>query len=145
MLPINKTISMIERYNLAFRDHQFAPFRLKGYQASFLIEISKKESYPMEALIEAMHVDKSTITRGIQACVDLGYVNVSSSEHDRRFKVLTLTELGHEVKQQCVAILKKQRQYLMQDFDEVSEQQLLHYLNQLYTRAKELSLNEKDI
>jgi len=33
----------------------------------------------------------------------------------------------------------------MQDFDEESEQQLLHYLNQLYTRAKELSLNEKDI
>ena len=145
MLPINKTISMIERYNLAFRDHQFAPFKLKGYQASFLIEISKQENYPMEALIEAMHVDKSTITRGIQACVDLGYVSVSSSEHDRRFKLLTLTERGYEVKQQCITLLKKQRQYLMQDFDEESEQQLLHYLNLLYTRAKELSVNEKDI
>lgn len=145
MLPINKTISMIERYNLAFRDHQFAAFKLKGYQASFLIEISKQDQYPMEALIEAMHVDKSTITRGIQACVDLGYVNVSASEHDRRFKLLTLTKRGHEVKQQCVALLKKQRQYLMQDFDEESEQKLLHYLNQLYTRAKELSVHEKDL
>jgi DNA-binding MarR family transcriptional regulator len=145
MLPINKTISMIERYNLSFRDHQFAKFKLKGYQASFLIEISKQSEYPMEALIETMHVDKSTITRGIQACVDLGYVVVSLSETDRRYKRLTLTPLGLEVKNQCVAILKKQRLYLMQDFDEESETQFLSFLNRLYTRAKELSSHEENL
>jgi DNA-binding MarR family transcriptional regulator len=145
MLPINKTISMIERYNLSFRNHEFAKFKLKGYQASFLIEISKQVEYPMESLIETMHVDKSTITRGIQACVDLGYVIVSLSETDKRYKRLTLTPLGVDVKNQCVAILKQQRQYLMQDFDDESEAQFLSYLNLLYTRAKELSSNEENI
>jgi DNA-binding MarR family transcriptional regulator len=145
MLPINKTISLIERHNLAFRDHQFSQFKLKGYQASFLIEISKKPQYPMESLIETMHVDKSTVTRGIQACVKLGYVTISHSESDRRYKHLTLTPLGYSVKDECVQILKQQRSYLMQDFDEAAEAQFLGYLNQLFTRAKELSNHEDHI
>jgi len=145
MLPINKTISLIERYNLAFRDQQFSLFGLKGYQASFLIEISKKSNYPMETLIETMHVDKSTVTRGIHACINLGYVTMNLSETDRRYKNLTLTPLGFEVKEKCVEILKKQRAYLMQDFDESDETQFLEFLNQLFTRAKELSVHENDI
>lgn len=145
MLPINKTISMIERHNLEYRNAQFKQFKLKGYQASFLIEISKYDFCPMEKLIETMHVDKSTITRGIQACEDLGYVNVTASSHDRRYKLLSLTSLGIEVKEHCVAVLKKQRQYLMQDFDENSETQFLSYLEILYRRAKELTHYEDNL
>ena len=138
MLPINKTISIIERCNLMYRDRQFEQFGLHGYQASFLIEIVRNPKLTQEQLTKNMHIDKSNITRGCQALKKHGYIEINKKEDDRRFVQLEATPKGVELSEKLVSILKKQRAFIMQDFDQDSEGQFLVYLEWLKERATQL-------
>lgn len=138
VLPINKTISIIERFNLMYRDKQFEQFGLHGYQASFLIEIVRNPKLTQEQLTKNMHLDKSNIARGCQALKKHGYIEINKKVDDRRFVELQATAKGSELSTKIVDILKKQRAFIMQDFDDASETQFLEYLEWLKERAMQL-------
>lgn len=138
MLPINKTISMIERFNLMYRNQQFKKFGLHGYQASFLLEIVHNPKISQDQLTQNMHIDKSNVARGCQALEDNGYIKMVKRKEDRRYVELIPTEEGLELSKTIRRLLKKQRKYLMQDFDSASEEQFLSYLEWLKKRAIEL-------
>lgn len=129
---------MIERFNLMFRNQQFEQFGLFGYQASFLLEIVKHPQLSQEQLTKNMHVDKSNIARGCQALLKQGYIEMTKNKEDRRYVQLQATPKGIELSKKVVAILTKQREFIMQDFDEASEAQFLVYLEWLKKRAMEL-------
>lgn len=138
MLPINKSISMIERFNLMYRNQQFKKFGLHGYQASFLLEIVKKPKISQDQLTHNMHIDKSNVARGCHALENNGYIKMVKREDDRRYVELVATETGIELSKTITRILKKQREFIMQDFDKESEEQFLIYLKWLQNRAIEL-------
>lgn len=136
MLPINKTISMIERCNLLYRNHVFKTYNLRGYQASFLIEIRKNQGLSQEQLTATMHIDKSNVARGVEHLRQLGYVNKVTDETDRRVTRLFLTDEGERLVDDIKRILKEQRKELMKDFDEEEERLLLSLLKKLQLRAE---------
>lgn len=143
MLPINKTISMIERFNLMYRNQQFKQYGLHGYQASFLLEIVRQPKISQDQLTQNMHIDKSNVARGCQTLMQNGYIIMEKRADDRRYMELTATTKGVELADVIKSILKKQRSYIMQDFDTDSEQQFLIYLEWLKKRAIELLETEK--
>ena len=138
MLPINKTISMIERFNLMYRNQQFQQFDLYGYQASFLLEIVRNPNISQDQLTKNMHIDKSNVARGCHSLKSNGYITMTKSIQDRRVTQLHATLKGVEVSKMIKEVLKKQRNFLMQDFDPNDEQQFLKYLEWLKHRAMQL-------
>ncbi len=135
MLPINKSISMIERFNLMYRNQMFEQHGLRGYQASFLLEIVRNPKISQDQLTQNMHLDKSNIARGCHALLENGYIEMHKNENDRRFVQLVATPKGRALSETIVEKLKAQRAFLMQDFDAESEAQFLMYLDWLKSRA----------
>ena len=63
-------------------------------QCFLIIEIGRKPGISVKQLAEAVGLDKSGISRGVEELVQKDYVNREPSKADRRCVVLTLTEKG---------------------------------------------------
>lgn len=142
MLPINKTISIIERSNILFRNEAFKQFDLRGYQASYLLEITRHPGISQEELTRNMHIDKSNVARGLMHLNDLGYIERTQDEQDLRCLHLYPTDKGKLLAIEIKTILHKQRDYILQDFSEEELNQFLTYLDKLKQRAIALAENE---
>ena len=63
-------------------------------QCFLIVEIGRKPGISVKELAEAVGLDKSGISRGVEELVRKDYVNREPSKADRRCVVLTLTEKG---------------------------------------------------
>ena len=63
-------------------------------QCFLVVEIGRKPGISVKELAEAVGLDKSGISRGVEELVRKDYVNREPSKADRRCVVLTLTEKG---------------------------------------------------
>lgn len=145
MIPINKTISIIERSNILYRNEVFKEYGLKGYQANYLLEINRHPGISQEELTKTMHIDKSNVARGLIQLSELGYITRTQDSNDLRLLLLYPTEKGSQLTKIISPIFKNQRNYLLQDFNEDEIVVLMSYLEKLKIRAEELLEIEKKI
>lgn len=143
MIPINKTISIIERSNILYRNEVFKEYGLKGYQANYLIEINRHPGISQEELTKTMHIDKSNVARGLMHLSEMGYITRVQDSNDLRLLLLYPTEKGSELTKIISSIFKNQRNHLLQDFNETEINTLMSYLDKLKIRAEELLEIEK--
>jgi DNA-binding MarR family transcriptional regulator len=143
MIPINKTISIIERSNILYRNEVFKEYGLKGYQANYLLEINHHPGISQEELTKTMHIDKSNVARGLMHLSEMGYITRVQDSNDLRLLLLYPTEKGSELTKIISSIFKNQRNHLLQDFDENEINTLMSYLDKLKIRAEELLEIEK--
>jgi len=145
MIPINKTISIIERSNILYRNEVFKEYGLKGYQANYLLEINRHPGISQEELTKTMHIDKSNVARGLMHLSEMGYITRVQDSNDLRLLLLFPTDKGSELTKIISSIFKNQRNYLLQDFDENEINTLMSYLDKLKIRAEELLEIEKKL
>lgn len=143
MIPINKTISIIERSNILYRNEVFKEYGLKGYQANYLLEINHHPGISQEELTKTMHIDKSNVARGLMHLSEMRYITRVQDSNDLRLLLLYPTEKGSELTKIISSIFKNQRNHLLQDFDENEINTLMSYLDKLKIRAEELLEIEK--
>jgi len=143
MIPINKTISIIERSNILYRNEVFKEYGLKGYQANYLLEINRHPGISQEELTKTMHIDKSNVARGLMHLSEMGYITRVQDSNDLRLLLLYPTEKGTELTKIISNIFKNQRNHLLQDFDENEINTLMSYLDKLKIRAEALLEIEK--
>ena len=65
-------------------------------QCFVLVEIGRKANISVKELAEILKIDKSGISRNVEELVQKGFVERKSSEEDRRYVVLNLTDKGNE-------------------------------------------------
>ena len=145
MIPINKTISVIERSNILYRNEVFKEYGLKGYQANYLLEINRHPGISQEELTKTMHIDKSNVARGLMHLSEMGYITRVQDQNDLRLLLLFPTEKGTDLTKIISSIFKNQRAHLLQDFNENEINTLMSYLDKLRIRAEELLEIEKKI
>ena len=145
MIPINKTISVIERSNILYRNEVFKEYGLKGYQANYLLEINRHPGISQEELTKTMHIDKSNVARGLMHLSEMGYITRVQDQNDLRLLLLFPTEKGTDLTKIISSIFKNQRAHLLQDFNENEINTLMTYLDKLKIRAEELLEIEKKI
>jgi DNA-binding MarR family transcriptional regulator len=145
MIPINKTISIIERSNILYRNEVFKEYGLKGYQANYLLEINRHPGISQEELTKTMHIDKSNVARGLMHLSEMGYITRVQDSNDLRLLLLFPTDKGSELTKIISSIFKNQRNYLLQDFNESEINTLMSYLDKLKIRAEELFEIEKKL
>lgn len=143
MIPINKTISIIERSNILYRNEVFKEYGLKGYQANYLLVINRHPGISQEELTKTMHIDKSNVARGLMHLSEMGYITRAQDSNDLRLLLLFPTEKGIELTKIISSIFKNQRNHLLQDFNENEINTLMSYLDKLKIRAEELLEIEK--
>lgn len=143
MIPINKTISIIERSNILYRNEAFKEFGLKGYQANYLLEINRHPGISQEELTKTMHIDKSNVARGLIQLSELGYITRHQDKEDLRSLRLFPSEEGIKLSKVISTTFKEQRNFLLQDFSENEITLLMTFLDKLKHRAEELLEIEK--
>ena len=135
MLPIIKNISIIERCNILFRNEAFKKFDLSGYQYSYLIEICRNPGISQEQLTKNMHIDKSNVARGLTSLLEKDYITRHSNPTDNRYILLYPTEKAMSIYEDLREIIKRERAFLMEEFSEEEEKQLVSLLEKLKNKA----------
>jgi MarR family transcriptional regulator, organic hydroperoxide resistance regulator len=73
-------------------------FELSPPQVMALRHLDPAEPAPMSELAEALHCDNSNVTGIVDRLEDRGLVERRPAEHDRRVKMLVVTERGAELR-----------------------------------------------
>jgi MarR family transcriptional regulator, organic hydroperoxide resistance regulator len=95
-----------------------AEFDLSPPQVMALKSLDPARPLPMSQLAEALHCDNSNVTGIVDRLEDRGLVERRSATHDRRVKMLAVTERGAEVREQLRARLREAPPPLAQLSDE---------------------------
>jgi DNA-binding MarR family transcriptional regulator len=82
-------------------------FELSPPQVMALRHLDPAEPKPMSELASALHCDNSNVTGIVDRLEDRGLVERRAAEHDRRVKMLTITERGAEVRARLAARLEE--------------------------------------
>ena len=77
-----------------------AEFELSPPQVRALGVLDPERPVPMSELAEALHCDNSNVTGIVDRLEDRGLVERRSATHDRRVKMLAVTERGAAVREQ---------------------------------------------
>lgn len=84
-----------------------AEFDLSPPQVMALKSLDPERPVPMSQLAEALHCDNSNVTGIVDRLEDRGLVERRSATHDRRVKMLAVTERGAEVRERLRARLRE--------------------------------------
>jgi MarR family transcriptional regulator, organic hydroperoxide resistance regulator len=82
-------------------------FDLSPPQVRALGVLDPERPVPMSELADALHCDNSNVTGIVDRLEDRGLVERRSATHDRRVKMLAVTERGAEVREQLAERLEQ--------------------------------------
>jgi DNA-binding MarR family transcriptional regulator len=82
-------------------------FELSPPQVMALRHLDPAEPKPMSELAAALHCDNSNVTGIVDRLEDRGLVERRAADHDRRVKMLMITERGAEVRARLSARLEE--------------------------------------
>jgi MarR family transcriptional regulator, organic hydroperoxide resistance regulator len=82
-------------------------FELSPPQVRALAMLDPDRPVPMSELADALHCDNSNVTGIVDRLEDRGLVERRSATHDRRVKMLAVTERGAEVRERLAERLEQ--------------------------------------
>ena len=82
-------------------------FELSPPQVRALGVLDPDRPVPMSELAEALHCDNSNVTGIVDRLEDRGLVERRSATHDRRVKMLAVTERGAEIRERLAERLER--------------------------------------
>jgi DNA-binding MarR family transcriptional regulator len=82
-------------------------FGLTPPQLFALRALDPGEPVPMRALASALHCDSSNVTGLVDGLAALGLVERREAEHDRRVRMLVVTERGAEVRNRMIEVMQQ--------------------------------------
>ncbi len=84
-----------------------AEFGLTPPQLFALRQLDPDEPVPMRALATALHCDSSNVTGLVDGLAAQGLVERREAQHDRRMRMLVVTERGAEVRGRLLAVMRE--------------------------------------
>jgi DNA-binding MarR family transcriptional regulator len=78
-------------------DEVLRPFGLTNGQFSLLMSLNRPEPPSMAPVAALLAMDRTTLTAALKPLESRGLVKVSQDPADRRSRILTLTQDGHEL------------------------------------------------
>lgn len=84
-----------------------AEFGLSPPQLVALKTLDPEEPVPMSALAQALHCDNSNVTGLVDGLAAQGLVERREAEHDRRVRMLVVTERGTQVRERLAEVIQE--------------------------------------
>ena len=82
-------------------------FGLTPPQLFALRNLDPDEPVPMRVLAEALHCDSSNVTGLVDGLAAQGLVERREAEHDRRVRMLVVTERGKEIRGRLIEVMSQ--------------------------------------
>jgi DNA-binding MarR family transcriptional regulator len=104
--PATEAWSLIEELIVATKSQFMAlarEFELAPPQLVALRNLDPDEPLPMSELASCLHLDNSTVTGIVDRLEERGLVERRTAAHDRRVKMLVVTEAGGAIRDRVVA------------------------------------------
>lgn len=111
-------------------------------QANTLMRLYHHGPSPVNDLAEHLGITVAAVSQLLNQLIDLGYIGRSTSQSDRRIKVITLTELGREMVEKGIQQRHTWVNDLADEFSPSEKAQMLPSLELLNDRI--LKLMEKN-
>ncbi|MDR3710973.1 MAG: hypothetical protein P4L33_21945 [Capsulimonadaceae bacterium] len=111
-------------------DELLAPLGIRASQLGVLNQVSVLGSPTITELADAVVSDRTTLTRNLGPLERDGYVDTFAG-HDRRVRMVTLTEEGRELLQRALPLREQAEQTLIRRFGEEPWNDLLKHLDRL--------------
>ncbi len=110
-------------------------------QCHTLMELDKQEETNLKALSQALELDKSTVSRGIDLLVKSGLVDRKTDSNNRRFVLLSLSGKGKDV---CCTINNFCDRYYQDIFTHIPKEKHGQVMESLILLANALSIVKKE-
>jgi len=108
--PVEEAWALMGRLFLDMRPRMVrvaAEFGLTPPQLFALKTLDPDEPVPMRALATALHCDSSNVTGLVDGLAAQGLVERREAEHDRRVRMLVVTERGKEVRDRLIEVMSE--------------------------------------
>jgi DNA-binding MarR family transcriptional regulator len=84
-------------------DDALAPFGLTIGQLGLLASLRRSRGVPITTLADQLGADPSTISRLLRPLEQAGLLRIDTASHDRRVRLVWLTDIGHQKRQAATA------------------------------------------
>ncbi|HBS28361.1 MAG TPA: MarR family transcriptional regulator [Phycisphaerales bacterium] len=88
---------MLDRALTAFYDEALRPLGVRSTQAALLATIDAMGAPSPSELVPVLHIDQTTLSRGVERLAQQGLLRVEGDEGDARRRRITLTRAGTRV------------------------------------------------
>jgi DNA-binding MarR family transcriptional regulator len=112
-------------------------------QINVLMRLYYRGPASILALRQELYGSRSAATQLIDKLVQMGLIERSESQEDRRVKAVRLTDKGHQVVEQGIAARRKWLTDLAEAFDPSDQAQIAEILNRLSRAAIEMETREE--
>lgn len=133
ILPfLGRTVKSMDLYI----EDQFyeADIPLSKMQFVFLRIISMNNKQPQNNLAELVGRDKTTLTRNINTLEKKGLVTRTSADHDKRMKLISITDQGLDLLEKAYPIMKKIIAEVETDITDAEREQFKATLSKIRTK-----------
>lgn len=140
--------SILYRCNQKHFDKVLAEYDLGYTLMLLLMQIYEKENISMNELAVSGAYDKGTITKAIQKLESIGYVKITSSEEDKRSKLLSTTSKAQQIMPKLYQLKADWISYVCQDLTSEQIDIYMQAQNSIVEKVKEYSkaeLSESDV
>lgn len=137
---LSRWVSMLHRLSAKDISKRLEDTGVGRGQFIFLAELFDKNNISQDELAEALHMDKGTTARAVQALEQAGYVNRVPGRRDRRVKVLSLTEKALGVRNEFFRALSGWTEVLTRGFTPAERRQAFYLLYRMTANAERETL-----
>jgi DNA-binding MarR family transcriptional regulator len=85
-------------------DEKLRPFELTNGQFSLLMSLNRPEPPPMAPVARLLGMDRTTLTAALKPLQRRGMVDIAQDPHDRRSRILILTQSGRDALTRAVPV-----------------------------------------
>ena len=143
MNSFEKNVAVLFRQLNKYLSHVLADTELTASELLYLEHLFLNDGITQEKLSQDLSIDRAATTRTIQSMEQKGLVTRTVHPDDRRAKSVCLTEKGRAYESQLRSTQRQWMNYVMQDLSAQEVRMTNRFLQQMASRAKELTQEKK--
>lgn len=131
MKRLGKYISIIYRHNNIYYGKEMLKIGITNGQYMFILYVFENEGISQDEIAENLHMDKSTVARGIAQLINEKFLVKIPNENDRRIFNIFTTEKGRKIYPKIIKILDERNNFLMKNFTNEEKKLIINILEKI--------------
>ena len=135
MPTLMRRINVIARCARLYRNDRLQKYGIHGTMDSIILNVCRNPGISQEALVKAVYIDKSNMTRKLSRLEKEGFITRENSTEDKRVQLVYPTEKAKEIHGEIHDILSDWNKYITEGLTEEQKQLLGDGLDKVLANA----------